>query len=26
VRLTRNLGARVVARTSYWALDKQAIP
>jgi VWFA-related protein len=26
VRLTRNLGARVVARTSYWALDKQANP
>jgi len=26
VRLTRNLGARVVARTSYWALDKQSIP
>jgi VWFA-related protein len=26
VRLTRNLGARLVARTSYWALDKQAIP
>jgi VWFA-related protein len=26
VHLTRNLGARVVARTSYWALDKQAIP
>ncbi len=26
VRLTRNLGARVVARTSYWALDKQAVP
>ncbi len=24
VRLTRNLGARVVARTSYWALEKQA--
>jgi VWFA-related protein len=24
VRLTRNLGARVVARASYWALDKQA--
>ena len=23
VRLTRDLGARVVARTSYWALDKQ---
>jgi VWFA-related protein len=23
VRLTRNLGARVVARTSYWALEKQ---
>jgi VWFA-related protein len=26
VRLTRNLGARIVARTSYWALDKQANP
>ncbi len=28
VRLTRNLGARVVARASYWALDKQpqAVP
>jgi VWFA-related protein len=26
VRLTRNLGARVVARTSYWALEKQAQP
>jgi VWFA-related protein len=26
VRLTRNLGARVVARTSYWALEKQSIP
>ena len=25
VRLTRNLGARVVARTSYWALDKQPL-
>jgi VWFA-related protein len=24
VQLTRNLGARVVARTSYWALEKQA--
>jgi len=24
VRLTRDLGARVVARTSYWALEKQA--
>jgi VWFA-related protein len=24
VRLTRDLGARVVARESYWALDKQA--
>jgi len=23
VRLTRDLGARIVARTSYWALDKQ---
>jgi VWFA-related protein len=23
VRLTRDIGARVVARTSYWALDKQ---
>jgi hypothetical protein len=23
VRLTRDLGARVVARTSYWALEKQ---
>ena len=26
VRLTRDLGARVVARTSYWALEKQAQP
>jgi VWFA-related protein len=26
VRLTRNLGAQVVARTSYWALDKPANP
>jgi VWFA-related protein len=26
VRLTRNLGAQVVARTSYWALDKTANP
>ncbi len=26
VRLTRDLGARVVARTSYWALDKQPQP
>jgi hypothetical protein len=24
VRLTRDLGARVVARSSYWALEKQA--
>jgi hypothetical protein len=24
VRLTRDLGARVVARTSYWALERQA--
>jgi hypothetical protein len=24
VHLTRDLGARVVARTSYWALEKQA--
>ena len=26
VQLTRDLGARVVARTSYWALEKQAQP
>ena len=25
VQLTRNLGARVVARASYWALDKQSV-